>query len=551
MNTARVPSSVSRGTQPMRNKARRPSALLPTLSALVGAVWAAGLGWAWGVNAAGGSLWWGMVLSATGCGLAAWGVQRYSQRMRQRLGKERAFFRLLENSVHGLEALFSLEGQMLRVTPSIERLTGRTQAELLADPDLWLELVYEHDRAFCKRALETLKTTGESVSFEIRFLDASGQPFWLACHWQRVINPGVLEGLRLSAENIQSRKEAEFKLLENVAELRRSRSLAEHYLVRSQDERKRLMALLNTLQFGIVFMDRDQRVLYHNQALLDLWGPQLGDNLLGVRAEVLRERCASLLVGADQQVRDEQREKAVALPMMAETSSAHAVEWQLVDGRVLTETHAEIAVSLSGTELGRVWIYEDITERRRTAAQLVQLAEHDPLTNLFNRRRFHEELTRMFANAERRGAQIGLLMFDLDGFKPINDRFGHPAGDEVLIGLAHSVGRVIRRNEVFCRLGGDEFAVLVPDAQHDLLVELARRIVACVAATPFEFDGQSAHVTASLGVAIYPQHAATQEALIAAADQAMYLSKSEGRNRWSLASIAEAGEHAPSVLDNP
>jgi diguanylate cyclase (GGDEF)-like protein len=186
--------------------------------------------------------------------------------------------------------------------------------------------------------------------------------------------------------------------------------------------------------------------------------------------------------------------------------------------------------------IGRVWIYEDVTEQRRIAGRLVELAERDPLTNLFNRRRFHEELTRHLADATRRGnLQVGLIAIDLDGFKPINDEFGHQAGDEVLVALAQQVGGLIRRNEMFFRLGGDEFGVLVPDATENELCELARRILEGIEALRFEFIGKQARITASLGIALFPRHANDAEQLIAAADQAMYRSKSSGRDRWTFA----------------
>ena len=140
----------------------------------------------------------------------------------------------------------------------------------------------------------------------------------------------------------------------------------------------------------------------------------------------------------------------------------------------------------------------------------------------------------MIADASRRHVQLGLLLFDLDGFKPVNDLYGHQAGDEVLVTLAREVGAVVRRNEMFFRLGGDEFAVLAPDTDAAALTGLARRIGERVSRTAFSFDGQAASVTVSVGIGIYPLHADTGEALLGAADAAMYAAKQGGRNAFRM-----------------
>src|SRR5690606_25423674 len=108
-------------------------------------------------------------------------------------------------------------------------------------------------------------------------------------------------------------------------------------------------------------------------------------------------------------------------------------------GRIVTARSPLVAPGTGGRAIGRVWIYADVSAARQASAQLEELAVRDPLTNLYNRRRFHEEIERFIAEAARRRVEVGLLMFDLDGFKPINDAFGHQAGDEVLVALAEGV----------------------------------------------------------------------------------------------------------------
>ena len=150
----------------------------------------------------------------------------------------------------------------------------------------------------------------------------------------------------------------------------------------------------------------------------------------------------------------------------------------------------------------------------------------------------------MLADGQRRSEGVGLLAIDLDGFKPVNDRFGHQAGDEVLVQLATAVGAVVRRNEMFFRMGGDEFAILVPSATALQLAELARRVTGCVAGLRFNFGDETVAVTASLGIAFSPQQGGGPEGLVGAADRAMYVAKTQGGNRWAF---APAEGHAPSL----
>ncbi|THF60736.1 GGDEF domain-containing protein [Pseudothauera rhizosphaerae] len=453
--------------------------------------------------------------------------------------------REVAEGVHGVEALFGAGLRLEWISPSIERLTGRLPAECLAAGDFVDFLVHDSDRRYCQRAMQKVLESGQGEDFEMRFLHEQGKVCWVACRWRPLhLEDGSVAGLRLSAEDIQGRKEAEYKLLETVAQLRRAQALSENYLMRSNDERLRLSALLNVIRLGTLFMDRDHRVLYYNRAMLDIWRLSPGENLIGLRDVVLESKVVGLLESPEayfDHIRQIVARQEVSAPF----------EIHLKDGRVLTEVSAVVEDSGHGRRgIGRVWIYEDVTEQRSIARKLVAMAERDPLTNLYNRRRFHEELERLLADAERRHVKVGLLAIDLDGFKPINDAFGHQAGDEVLVTLAREVGGIIRRNELFFRLGGDEFGVLVPDADEDDLIELAHRIVEGIGALRFVFGGRPAGLTASLGIAFYPDHACDGEALIAAADEAMYRSKREGRNRWSVAAAVQ-GESARMSIQAP
>ena len=135
----------------------------------------------------------------------------------------------------------------------------------------------------------------------------------------------------------------------------------------------------------------------------------------------------------------------------------------------------------------------------------------------------------------RRATRLALVCINFDGFKEINDRFGHQAGDEVLVRVTHELSTVIRRNEMFFRLGSDEFAILVPHAKRESVQRLAQRIIDKTSVCKFTFAEQPVQITFSLGLAFAPDHASDSEGLIYAADRAMQRAKSEGRNRWHAA----------------
>lgn len=444
------------------------------------------------------------------------------------LRKSESRFHAIADFTFGVEAWFSPQGRLIWVNRSIERVTGHTPLDCLLADDLSALLIHEKDRkVFAARAADALNG-GCGENFELRLLRRNGSIVWVSLNWQPIYDEaGACLGVRVSADDIQSRKEAELKLLDTVTALRREQGLRDYYLTRSEEERSRLEALLDLIELGVLFVDRDGRAQHANRMLKTIWGFGENENLSGMRDAVLIERTAALRV-------DEESYRSRVKQVLSSRLPTEPLDIRLRDGRIIREQSALVPAATRGRFLGRVWIYEDVTAERLAAEALVNMAERDPLTNLYNRRRFHEELERMIADAGRRRTQLGLLLFDLDGFKPVNDRFGHQAGDEVLTRLARDVGAVVRRNEMFFRLGGDEFAVLAPDTDEAALTGLARRIGDKVSGMVFDFDGTSAQVTTSTGIGIFPLHAHSGESLLSAADSAMYAAKNDGKNAFRM-----------------
>lgn len=175
-----------------------------------------------------------------------------------------------------------------------------------------------------------------------------------------------------------------------------------------------------------------------------------------------------------------------------------------------------------------------IAERERTAAQLQHMADHDPLTGLFNRRRFQEELEHQLARVRRYGNHGALLFLDLDGFKRVNDSLGHQAGDDLLKSIAGMLQGRLRGTDVLARLGGDEFAMILPEADAGQAQVVAEEILQMLKRHYAMIQGQPVNISASIGIALFPEHGTFAEKVMAHADRAMYEAKENGRDRYSV-----------------
>jgi len=163
--------------------------------------------------------------------------------------------------------------------------------------------------------------------------------------------------------------------------------------------------------------------------------------------------------------------------------------------------------------------------------EIYRLMTFDGLTQIYNKRYFHETLEREVSRSRRYGRELSLILFDIDNFKKINDTHGHLAGDMVLRELASVVRGKIRREDVFARVGGEEFAVLAPEVALPGAREAAEKVRQIVEATTFRFEGKSIPTTISLGVAHWLGGEDPPDQLYKRADDALYAAKQGGRNR--------------------
>jgi diguanylate cyclase (GGDEF)-like protein/PAS domain S-box-containing protein len=195
---------------------------------------------------------------------------------------------------------------------------------------------------------------------------------------------------------------------------------------------------------------------------------------------------------------------------------------------------AHVRRDAGGSVIGFEGALRDISERKRLESQLVQLANHDPLTGLFNRRRFDEELERYVSEAQRYDLHGVLLFIDLDQFKDVNDSRGHHAGDELLSALVRLLRERLRATDVVARLGGDEFAILLPHIDAEQAQAVAADLLDAIRNHTFAVGGAPLRITASIGIAVFPDQAGSAGEYLSRADLAMYRAKDEGRDRACL-----------------
>lgn len=169
-----------------------------------------------------------------------------------------------------------------------------------------------------------------------------------------------------------------------------------------------------------------------------------------------------------------------------------------------------------------------IAELEAALGKALAAASTDPLTGALNRRGFDAAFAREQARAQRVGAPLALVVLDLDNFKQLNDRWGHPCGDEALIHLVRIVGKTLRPADVLCRLGGEEFAVLLPDSDLAAAEAAMLRLQCALAGQPLPFSGD--RLAFSAGVAVLASGEA-QGAALKRADAAVYAAKAAGKNR--------------------
>jgi diguanylate cyclase (GGDEF)-like protein/PAS domain S-box-containing protein len=290
-------------------------------------------------------------------------------------------------------------------------------------------------------------------------------------------------------------------------------------------------ALFSSLGEGVMVLDEQGVITDCNRAM---------EQALGMERRVLIGRWASSLCA--QRASWEHWEQEL-LPQLEPGGAPvqHQLRLRREDGGSFTARVGASRIVLPGARGGVVWIVRDVTDELLRYEQLEHMATHDALTGLPNRLLFHDRLGRAQQASQRYGTSFAVLMVDLDGFKAINDSLGHETGDQLLAALGARLQGALRAADTVSRLGGDEFAVLLPTSiSADHALRVGAKLLGAIE-QPFSIDGRELQVSASIGVARFPEHHSPQQDLLACADQTMYAAKRQGGHRVLMADDGSEG----------
>ena len=309
---------------------------------------------------------------------------------------------------------------------------------------------------------------------------------------------------------------------DEIGELARALEAMRTNLRRTMVSRDAVDRILNSMQDGLLVTSPDGTITDANKA---------GASLLGrSKAELIGRTIGDVLPALS---------PALKHPNATSIAAAHSesIETWLRAGsgdRRPILLSAAVMSRTEGTPDGFVWVFHDITERKRAEQQIHHMAHHDALTGLPNRILLHDRLQNAVAQARRRDEAVALLLIDLDDFKDVNDTLGHFAGDDLLIAVAKRITACIRETDTCARLGGDEFAVVQVGAhgagEADLLCQ---RLIEAID-QPFQIHDQEVVIGTSIGVSLFPRDGVQVEQLLKNADLALYQAKSSGRRRYRL-----------------
>lgn len=269
---------------------------------------------------------------------------------------------------------------------------------------------------------------------------------------------------------------------------------------------------------GIMLTDADNRVIKVNPSFT---------RITGYTAEQVTVRVSTLF--------EHQCEERPALP----GNTQDPAHWQgecVICHRDGTERNLLLSKSVikdaQDVVQNHVFLLTDISHIKQHEAELRQQALYDSLTRIPNRQLFSELLERAMAAAQRNSTMVAVCYLDLDGFKQINDTLGHAAGDRLLVEVAERMTLLVRSCDAVARLGGDEFALMITGLHHALeCTDILERMLSAVN-EPFHLHGHQVRVSASIGIAVYPEDASHSEHLLGHADKAMYEAKKQGKGRY-------------------
>ncbi len=390
------------------------------------------------------------------------------------------------------------------------------------DIDGWSRRIHPEDLPAAQQHLRG-HHRGEltAIECELRLQHKSGAWIWVHCRGKVVERSDVGQSQRIigSLQDISARKQSE-------AQLRQSARVFEY------------------AHEGILITDTDNRIIDVNRAFCQLTGYSR-DEAIGQNPRFLQSGRQS----ADfyQQMWQDLNEQGY---WKGEVWNRRK------DGALYAEQLTVSALKNADGKVDQyVGIFSDITHIKENQRRLEQLAHYDALTGLPNRILLADRLELALLHTDRMGNILAVAYLDLDYFKPINDRFGHTMGDKLLIEVASRLKACLRADDTVARLGGDEFILLLPALSSlEQCTQAFQRIIASLSEA-YYIDGHKLHISASIGISLYPMDRSDADTLLRHADQAMYIAKQQGRNGYhffdpSHEQIAQAQQDALQQIRN-
>lgn len=409
--------------------------------------------------------------------------------------------------------LLGPDGRVIKVNRQAENILQYSEQEMTGM--MFSSFVAEESRF--RNALRRIGKNGDSCeSYEDELITKSGTsiPIRLSCSPIND-NSGEQIGFVVVGHDVRQMKQLQNEIMQ--------KELVQETLLAAESK---FRGLVEQSLVGI-YIVQDDKLKYVNPKFAEIFGYS--------REEILHDKSMLDLVADDSRV-------AVGTSLCQCTSrSARDIHYNFrgcrSDGSFIDVEANGICTEYNGRPavIGAVL---DITQRKQMEETIRYQAYHDPLTGLPNRLLFNDRLTLAIANAHRNGQYLALLFLDLDHFKTINDTLGHSVGDQLLREIASVIKERLREGDTVSRMGGDEYTILLSDiTEADDAAKIAKEILTAIDRR-WDICGHSFHVSASMGVSIYPSDGETAETLLKNADAAMYHVKEQGRNSYHFYSPA-------------
>lgn len=388
------------------------------------------------------------------------------------------------------------------VNRTFEAITGQPRASALGAG--WTSALHPDDFALMHAALAQLRRSQTPFQSTLRWLHRDGRLVWVSMKIAPIMVDGGIEGYVGSLDDITFLRESEVALRESEARLR---------------------TIADALPAMIAYIDADETYRFLNLAYEREFGltglPALGrsvrDNVGAVRYGKVAPYIARVLASETLSFEEEDIKEGLERCM------------EVLYIPQIGEDHPQV--------VGFHVMRQDITVQKREKQRLLQLAQVDALTGLSNRAGFVQKLADAMHASRKHGRLMAVMYMDIDRFKPVNDTHGHGTGDALLRAFAQRLTQTMRATDIIARLGGDEFTIIMESiSRPEDAAVLAASIVHAMQ-LPFELDGITVHISASIGVAFYRDEDLSPAALLQQADVLLYQAKQDGRNTYRAAAM--------------